>query len=229
MKITTIFPILDTAGELRDQQSSITHHRLGYIEPYLTESDYWVAMPMRLTHNEEAGWALEIGPYALDRQDVHNLHEAMTIYQRARAARPDADGHHNGLAAPPREGADVSGRTPPLLAYSAGLEASADCVKLLRVDGSLLDINPAGRRALGIPLDDTELGMPWLDVLPNSVHNGALRALRDARTGSATRFAGCSIAPDGTIRDWDNMLTPIPDDSGQIRQILCISRDITGG
>lgn len=45
------------------------------------------------------------------------------------------------------------------------LDMTPDCVKVIALDGRLLHLNAAGRRALGLG-GDAELGMPWLTLLP---------------------------------------------------------------
>lgn len=107
----------------------------------------------------------------------------------------------------------------------AMLDASADCIKLIAVDGSLQQVNGAGRRALGIP-EDSALGMQWLPLLPAEVHADGERALATARAGSPAAFAGRS-EHDGTIRLWDNALTPVRGAGGDVIAIVCVSREVT--
>lgn len=56
---------------------------LGRIGPYLGEVDYWCSMPLRLTHNQAAGFILEVGPYDLDRADIDALRAAIVAYDAA--------------------------------------------------------------------------------------------------------------------------------------------------
>ncbi|ODR03783.1 hypothetical protein BHQ15_17800 [Mycolicibacillus koreensis] len=56
---------------------------LGHIEPYVGEVDYWCSMPIRLTHNQAAGFILEVGPYDLDRADIDALRAAIVAYDAA--------------------------------------------------------------------------------------------------------------------------------------------------
>ena len=108
-----------------------------------------------------------------------------------------------------------------------GIQPTNDCIKVLRADGTLLHMNRPGCVALGIPEDETEFGMPWLDLLPADFRRQGLRALNTAANGNRARFAGASHAA-GALRHWDNVLTPIAEDDGRIREILCLSRDVTG-
>lgn len=122
---------------------------------------------------------------------------------------------------------DVSSKIEPHLSATqkAMLDATPDCIKVLSVDGKLVTMNRAGCLALNIPAE-SEFGMPWLPLLPEQVHEPGLAALHQAAEGHNARFAGQSVSEDG-IRYWDNLLTPIVNNAGQVLSILCVSRDVT--
>jgi len=105
------------------------------------------------------------------------------------------------------------------------LDASADCIKVISLNGDLLTMNRAGCLALGIPIE-SNFGMPWLPLLPDSIREAGSEAIAEARQGRSARFSGMSAHTDGT-RYWDNLLTPITDDEGHVQLILCVSRDVT--
>lgn len=107
----------------------------------------------------------------------------------------------------------------------AMLDASVDCIKIISVDGNLLTMNKAGCAALGMA-EDSAFGMPWLPLLPESVHAAGHVAIAEARQGRNARFPGKSVLGDDT-RYWDNLLTPITDANGRVQVILCVSRDVT--
>ncbi|GLP83566.1 hypothetical protein [Mycobacterium antarcticum] len=79
---STKFPILDAP---RDQE--LTGRAIldvhGYLEPYIDETDYWVAMPIRLVHSPLAGVGLEVGPYTLAHDDINKLRDAIRSYDDA--------------------------------------------------------------------------------------------------------------------------------------------------
>jgi len=105
------------------------------------------------------------------------------------------------------------------------LDATPDCIKLISVDGNLLQMNKAGRLALSIS-DNSALGMPWLPLLSDDVRQLGLEALQQAVSAQSARFRGKSGSPDNIVY-WDNLLTPVLDASGKVMSILCISRDVT--
>lgn len=86
-------------------------------------------------------------------------------------------------------------------------------------------MNRTGCLALGVG-EGSGFGMPWLPLLPSSIHVAGQDAIEDAHNGRDARFAGQSDFA-GETRYWDNMLTPIADDSGNVRVVLCVSRDVT--
>lgn len=58
------------------------------VEAHIAELDDWVAMPLRLVHDQAAGWQIELGPYNLDAADIGTLRRAIAAYDAATGARP---------------------------------------------------------------------------------------------------------------------------------------------
>lgn len=106
------------------------------------------------------------------------------------------------------------------------LDVSVDCIKLISLEGELIHMNRAGRRALGLP-DDSPFGMPWLPLLPSDVWEVAESALKAAREGLSSRFPGRSRLPGQKPQHWDNMLSPILGADGAPAAILCVSREVS--
>lgn len=106
------------------------------------------------------------------------------------------------------------------------LNVSVDCIKLLRPDGTLLQMNRAGCLALNVG-EESGLGLEWLHLLPGESHQAGRLALRKAQQGENARFLGVSQLPGQDPRYWDNMLTPVKNVEGDVEAILCVSRDVT--
>jgi len=106
------------------------------------------------------------------------------------------------------------------------LDISVDCIKLIALDGTIVHMNRSGCRALGVS-GECGFGMPWLQLLPEDVHEAGERALATARAGEFARFAGKSALPGQNPQYWDNMLTPVLDAEGRATAILCVSREVT--
>ncbi|OBF17997.1 PAS domain-containing protein [Mycobacterium sp. ACS4331] len=117
--------------------------------------------------------------------------------------------------------------TAPKVTPSREWEASTDCIMIIRVDGTLLHTNRAGCAALMLPEDEVDFGMPWLELLPEEIRGRGLRALHTAVGGDRATFVGMTTRRGGAPQYWENLLSPIIDSDGQVRQILCIARDIT--
>ncbi len=104
------------------------------------------------------------------------------------------------------------------------LDASVDCIKIIRPDGTLSHMNKSGCTALGVA-PDSGFGMEWLSLLPADIRHSGKRALRLAASGKNARFNGMSMIPGHKPQYWDNILTPVKDSNGHITSILCVSRD----
>ncbi|WP_109440649.1 EAL and GGDEF domain-containing protein [Acinetobacter haemolyticus] len=106
------------------------------------------------------------------------------------------------------------------------LDNSVDCIKLLDLDGCLLHVNRTGCIALNIPENNHRFGMKWTELLAPEIRSKANYAFKMALKGKAARFRGMSGEGDRK-QYWDNLLTPVLNDKGQVVQILCMSRDVT--
>ena len=107
------------------------------------------------------------------------------------------------------------------------LDASADCIKVINLDGSLRHINRAGSAALGLSEGSQAPGLEWLGLLPANLRSRAQRALRLALAGRPARFSGKRSTALASHQYWDSMLSPMRDVDGRITGILCVSRNIT--
>lgn len=83
-RTTPGFPVLDAdrQGDTTDCNRVVLDH-LGYVEPRIPETDYWVSMPLRLAHSQACGYYLEVGPYDLDAAGIGVLRRAIAAYDAA--------------------------------------------------------------------------------------------------------------------------------------------------
>ncbi|MBS1722255.1 MAG: PAS domain S-box protein [Armatimonadetes bacterium] len=107
------------------------------------------------------------------------------------------------------------------------MEASADVIKVLDLDGILFYINRRGIEL--IELDDAEsvLGKPWWEIYPKDEHPDMQRSIERVKAGQAHRFQALRTSARGTPRWWDVQVTPVYGIEDQITEILIVSRDIT--
>ena len=107
------------------------------------------------------------------------------------------------------------------------LDGSIDCIKLVSLDGHLIHVNRAGCLALGLNTSEKSFGMPWLELLPESVRSTGKQALAEALTGQSSHFYGMSVIEEQEPEYWDNLLTPMFNEDNQLEYILVVSRNIT--
>ena len=107
------------------------------------------------------------------------------------------------------------------------LDASMDCIQVINIDGSVRHMNRSGCLASGLPRDERAFGMQWTDLLPAAFRQKGRRALAQAASGRAARFAGQTGSEGAPAQFWDNILTPMFDALGQVNGILCVSRDVS--
>lgn len=107
------------------------------------------------------------------------------------------------------------------------MESSTDCIKLLDMDGRLLDMNGPGRCIMEVE-DFTPLkGLRWADVWPADMQPLVSEAVHQAQGGGSSRFQGRCPTLKGHWRWWDVVVTGVRDGTGRLSSILSISRDIT--
>ena len=106
-------------------------------------------------------------------------------------------------------------------------DAGPDAVALVGRDGSILDLNPAGRELIELEASSRPLGVR-LDMLATDPHRLACRSL------AARVFRGESATVELEIqglrgrRRWIEIhATPLPGDDGDVSALVCVSRDIT--
>jgi PAS domain S-box-containing protein len=107
------------------------------------------------------------------------------------------------------------------------LHSSADCIKVLDLEGRLQFMNDAGRTLLEIDDLTRHLHKPWPDFWEGDDRAAALAALEAAKAGEIGKFVGFCPTLGGVAKWWDVQVTPMLDAHGHTRRLLAISRDIT--
>ncbi|ERT09390.1 sensory box protein [Lyngbya aestuarii BL J] len=107
------------------------------------------------------------------------------------------------------------------------IESSADCMKVLDLEGRLLSMNSGGQLLLEIDNIEPFLDQPWVKFWQDQDHPKAEKAIRLAKVGGTSRFQGYCPTQKGQSKWWDVIVTPIFGEQEQVEQILCLSRDIT--
>ena len=81
----SFFPILDAPRNVANaEHNRVIMDSFGHVEAFVEEVDSWCALPIRLVHDQAAGFAIEVGPYSLDRASINVLRAAIAAYDEAR-------------------------------------------------------------------------------------------------------------------------------------------------
>ena len=107
------------------------------------------------------------------------------------------------------------------------IESSADCVKVLDLDGRIQYMSPSGQRALGITDANQFLNRKWAELWQEEDRPRAGEALTTARSGGVGCFQGDSLTMGGLRKSWDVRITPALDRQGKIERLVAVSRDMT--
>lgn len=107
------------------------------------------------------------------------------------------------------------------------LESSSDCIKLLDLDGRLLYMNAGGMCLMEIDNLDDYLQQKWVCFWSDEARQEAEIAIATTKAGNLSRFQGYCPTAKGTPKFWDVVVSPVINATGQVVQLLVISRDIT--
>lgn len=107
------------------------------------------------------------------------------------------------------------------------LASSADCIKVLDLDGRLEFMSEGGMGVMEVDDFSAIEGKCWPDFWPHDKQAEIRAAIDTAKSGETARFQGFSPTMKGTPRWWDVIVTPITDADGRAERLLSISRDIT--
>ncbi len=107
------------------------------------------------------------------------------------------------------------------------LDSSKDCIKVLTLNSEILYISKGGLCLLEIDDPASVLNTVWADLWQGEDYENAQAAIAAARMGNKGQFQGYLPTAKGKPKWWDTIITPVRDASGQVVQLVAISRDIT--
>ncbi|MEY4518832.1 MAG: hypothetical protein RLZZ499_1431, partial [Cyanobacteriota bacterium] len=107
------------------------------------------------------------------------------------------------------------------------LESSSDCIKLLDLDGQLLYMNAGGMCLMEIDNLDDYLQQKWSCFWSDEVQPEIETAIATTKAGKLSRFQGYCATAKGTPKFWDVIISPVLNATGQVVQLLAVSRDIS--
>ena len=107
------------------------------------------------------------------------------------------------------------------------IEANPDCVSILDPAGNVMFSNKAAAHAYGLANDELLVGRRWGTQLPDDMRGEFDAALAAAETGSVGRLALHLPGPDGELRWYESLISPIHTSDGALSHFIVMSRDIT--
>lgn len=107
------------------------------------------------------------------------------------------------------------------------VESSADCIKVLDLEGRLTFMNGPGLCMMEIDDFAPLCGEKWVGFWPDETQPEVERAVAAARAGGAGRFVAFCPTAKGTPKWWDVSVTPVLSEIGQPVRLIATSRDIT--
>jgi diguanylate cyclase (GGDEF)-like protein/PAS domain S-box-containing protein len=107
------------------------------------------------------------------------------------------------------------------------VEASADCIKLLDLEGRLLFMNGPGASAMQVDDIAALYGKHWASFWPAGSQHAVTNALATATSGGVARFSAACPTLKGDAKWWDVVVSPVLGESGRATKVVAISRDIT--
>ena len=107
------------------------------------------------------------------------------------------------------------------------LASSADCIKVLDLDGRLEFMSEGGQSVMEVGDFGAIKGCAWTDFWQGSLNADATAALAAARAGGTGHFRGLADTMAGTTKLWDVQVTPILGADGRPTKLLSVSRDIS--
>lgn len=107
------------------------------------------------------------------------------------------------------------------------LEASADCIKFVSLDGRLRYMNTLGLCLMEIDEFSAVEGQLYTALWP--AHNRPMleEALETARRGQVARFRGDCPTAKGKTKWWEVVVSPVRAAEGGVKGFVAISRDVT--
>lgn len=108
------------------------------------------------------------------------------------------------------------------------VDASADCIKVLDLDGRVQWMSENGKAVMEVSDFSTIRNASWAEFWKEpETRQAALDALNAARDGRVGRMRGFRLTCAGNPRWWDVVVSPILGPERKPIQILTVSRDIT--
>jgi PAS fold len=107
------------------------------------------------------------------------------------------------------------------------LEQSADCVKLIGLEGEVIWMNPNGQCAMEIDDFSQIENRQWAELWPEASRPAVRAGLTSAAIGNVARFEDYCPTPKGTMKRWSVSISRVENSNREHVGYLATSRDIS--
>ena len=108
------------------------------------------------------------------------------------------------------------------------LESNPDCVKIIDKDGRISYMNENGVCVLEGDSKSYFIDRKWESMWGAKEEIIVQDAIKRAFAGEKINFQAPSITVKGNLKWWDVIISALPDENGVVKDLLAVSRDITG-
>ncbi len=106
-------------------------------------------------------------------------------------------------------------------------ESEPECVKIVSLDGRLIDMNPAGLKMVGCNTVEKLRDRFVINLVDEEHLERYQKFMEEVAKGNTATVEFKMKAPDGTTRWMESHGTPLRDEQGNVTAILSVTRDIT--
>jgi len=111
--------------------------------------------------------------------------------------------------------------------YRTLAESSPDCIKLLDLEGTIIECNTVAVQCFEQKSKEDFIGKKLIPFFPEEYQPDLVEAIDGVRQGQEARIQLQTRAFTGALMYWDITINPIRDEADQVISILFAGRDIT--
>ena len=108
------------------------------------------------------------------------------------------------------------------------IESSPDCVKIIDTKGKIIYMNENGVSILEGESKEFFIDRAWESIWGKKESIKVRDAIEKASKGQTANFQAPALTAKGTLKWWDVIVSALPDSNGVVKDLLAVSRDISG-
>lgn len=106
-------------------------------------------------------------------------------------------------------------------------ESSPNCLKVLDLEGRVLQMNTSGVKAMEADSFESFRLADWISFWNEPYQPAARQALSTALSGHSSSFRGSALTAKGHLKWWDVTVSPVFNARQEVEQLLCVSQDVS--